>query len=371
MRIALAVAGPYPALRGSQVLVQHLAHGLAERGHAVHLVTYGAALADHPGPRAARLALDLALALRLWRRVRQDAVDVIHAHNYEAAIAGLLVARATGRPLVYHGHSALEAELPTYVQGIRARRWFGRLGRLLDREVPRRADFCIAVTAELGERLRHAGVAASRVACIAPVAAPYEFGPRAPRAAADPARLVCYAGNLDRYQNLDFLLRSFRRVRARLPEARLVLVTHEVRRVAAWAEAGVEVLTARTYGEVRDRLAAADVVVCPRSERSGFPMKLLSYMAAGKAIVAAAGSAKGLRDGVTARVVADGDEVAFAAAIVELLGDPTARAQLGAAAREAVANVGVWETVLDRIELIYRRVVARAEPRLVPVVVPE
>ena len=62
-------------------------------------------------------------------------------------------------------------------------------------------------------------------------------------------------------------------------------------------------------------------------------MKLLNYMAAGKAIVASAGSAKGLVDGVTARVVPDGDAAAFADAIVGLLRDPAARARLGPAPR--------------------------------------
>src|SRR5258706_14923472 len=99
MRVALVVAGPYPALRGSQVLVGHLAHGLGERGHAVRLVTYGDRLAERPGLHAARVAFDALLTLRLWRVVRREGIDVIHAHNYEAAIAGLIVARATGRPL--------------------------------------------------------------------------------------------------------------------------------------------------------------------------------------------------------------------------------------------------------------------------------
>src|SRR5439155_707672 len=78
---------------------------------------------------------------------------------------------------------------------------------------------------------------------------------------------------------------------------------------------GVEIVRAASYDEVRARLDAADVAVSPRTERSGFPMKLLNYMAAGKAIVASAGSAKGLRDGVSGRVVPDGDEGAFAAAV--------------------------------------------------------
>ena len=41
MRIALVIAGPYPAFRGSHVLVSHLAAGLQQRGHRVSLVTYG------------------------------------------------------------------------------------------------------------------------------------------------------------------------------------------------------------------------------------------------------------------------------------------------------------------------------------------
>ena len=146
MRIALVLAGPYPDLRGSQVLVQQLADGIRGRGHAVHLVTYGAVGGARPGPHAARIARDVALVARLWRTVRREAIDLIHAHNYEAAIASLMVGRATNRPVVYHGHNALAEELPLYFRARLARRLAHRLGRLLDAHVPRRADFCIAVT---------------------------------------------------------------------------------------------------------------------------------------------------------------------------------------------------------------------------------
>src|SRR5437867_7628635 len=98
MRIALVLAGPFPDMRGSQVLVRHLADGIRGRGHAVHLVTYGRVRTDRPGPRPGRLVRDLVLIGRLWRTVRRERIDVIHAHNYEAAIAALAVGRATGRP---------------------------------------------------------------------------------------------------------------------------------------------------------------------------------------------------------------------------------------------------------------------------------
>jgi 1,2-diacylglycerol 3-alpha-glucosyltransferase len=357
MRIALVLAGPFPDLRGSQVLVRQLADGIRGRGHAVHLVTYGPAATERPGPRPARLARDLALTCRLWRTVHRADIDVIHAHNYEAAVASLLVGRGSGRPVVYHGHNALAEELPLYFRGAIARRLGHRLGRLLDSQVPRRADFCIAVTEELGEMLRRRGVADDGVACIAPAATP-RAAASAP-AGDGSSRLVCYAGNLDGYQNLELLLRSFALVRARVPGARLVLVTHAAPDPRLRSPGpGVEVVRATSYDEVRSRLDAADVAVCPRAERSGFPMKLLNYMAAGKAIVASAGSAKGIRHDVTGRIVPDGDEGAFAQAIVDLLEDAPTRLRLGAAARRTVEDPRAWDTVLDRIESIYRRVLA-------------
>ena len=369
MRVALVIAGPFPAFRGSQVLVSHIADGLRSRGHTVELVTYGTRLAERPGPGIRRLVLDAALVVRLVVRVWRERIDVIHAHNYEAAIAGIVAARVTGRPVVYHGHCALADELPTYVRAPQLRRVAARIGRFLDEHVPRRADFCIAVTDALGARLRRVGVRDDAVACIEPVAAPGELRPMEP-SSSDP--LVCYAGNLDGYQNLAFLLAAFARIRAAEPAARLVLVTHAdaqanaARLVAGGPADGVEIVQAATYDEVRARLAQAAVAVSPRSEGSGFPMKLLNYMAEGKAIVASAGSAKGLVDGVTARIVPDGDSAAFAETVVSLLRDADGRRRLGLAARATVEDPSLWERVLDRIEGVYHQVVAGRGLRPVP-----
>src|SRR5437870_4350308 len=195
MRVALLLAGPATAPRGSQVLVRQLALGLAARGHVVRLVTYGGRRAGPPGPRVGRLLSDLWLTGRLWRLVAREPIDVVHAHNYEAAIAGLVVARLTGRPLVYHGHSALAEELPLYFTNPLVRRLAARLGRSLDAQVPRRADFCIAVPAELAALLRRRGVAAAGLACIGPAGTPEELGP--PPAARGAGGLACSPGRRD------------------------------------------------------------------------------------------------------------------------------------------------------------------------------
>jgi glycosyltransferase involved in cell wall biosynthesis len=60
-------------------------------------------------------------------------------------------------------------------------------------------------------------------------------------------------------------------------------------------------------------------------------------------------------------VVPDADEHAFADAVVELLENAELRTRLGAAARRAVEDTGAFGRALDRIESIYRMVLA-ADP---------
>jgi glycosyltransferase involved in cell wall biosynthesis len=118
----------------------------------------------------------------------------------------------------------------------------------------------------------------------------------------------------------------------------------------------VEIVHATSYEEVSARLAQSQVLVLPRTEATGYPMKLLNYMAAGKAIVAAAGSAKGLRDGVSARIVADDDVAGFAEAIGGLLADDAARRGLGDGARAAVGDATTFAASLEAVERLYDEV---------------
>lgn len=79
-------------------------------------------------------------------------------------------------------------------------------------------------------------------------------------------------------------------------------------------------------------IAAADVCICPIQAGGGTRMKLLEYMAAGKAVVSTRKGAEGIAhtDGEDI-VLADGVE-AFSAAVLALLDDGGRRARIGAAA---------------------------------------
>jgi glycosyltransferase involved in cell wall biosynthesis len=389
-RVALVAACPFPTLQGSQLLVRQLARGLQSRGHEVVVVTYAEgleqALADLPvrripripgcralgsGPRAAKMVLDVALLARLLGVLRRESIEVVHAHNYEGALIGLAARRLTGVPLIYHSHNALAEELPTYFRGRTGRRLARLLGAVIDREVPRRADHCIAICRELVGFLRARGVDEEAIEMIAPGGSPEEFPARSlAEVAAIRARfgfgerpLLLYTGNLDGYQNLELLLASIGIVRRTVGGALLVLATHATPRslppVLRRLPPGVRLVTAGDFATVRDLLQVADVALCPRREWSGFPMKLLNYMAAGKAVVVSAGSAKGVRHGANGWIVRDASPDAYAGAILELLADPSERRRLGAAARRTVEDEYGWERVIDQVEATYRTVLQR------------
>jgi glycosyltransferase involved in cell wall biosynthesis len=323
------------------------------------------------GPRPAKLLLDAALLLRLLEVLKRESIEVMHAHNYEAALIGLAARRLTDVPLIYHSHNALAEELPTYFRTRTARRLAGIVGAVADREVPRRADHCIAICRELVGFLRERGVGPQAIEMIAPGGSPEEF-PACSVAEAARIRarfgfgerpVLLYTGNLDGYQNLELLLASIGTVRETIGDALLVLATHatprdlpaHLRRLPP----GVRLVTAGDFATVRDLIQVADLALCPRREWSGFPMKLLNYMAAAKAVVVSAGSAKAVRHGVNG-VIVDGDgPEAFAAAVLDLLRDPGRRRQLGAAARRTVEDEYGWERVVDQVETTYRTVLQR------------
>src|SRR3990172_3476423 len=321
-RIAMVAACPFPSLRGSQVLIRELAEGLANAGHEVHVVTYPTAqhmvpvqrIAIHRAPKVPglwtarpfgwqKVVLDLLLVWMLYRVVRRERIQVIHAHNLEGPLIAYCVRFLTGVPVVYHAHNALSDELPCYFQSMRMRRVMARFGAFFDRKVSAQADFSIALSDRLAAFLAVRG-AAARVAVGPPAVTPPRRGNGA-RGKKECGPVVMYGGNLDPYQDIEVLLAGFERICAVEPAARLVFITHrgahaETRRRAARLDRrpGVTVRTTNTFAAASRELSHADVVVCPRSSWSGFPIKVLNYMSLGRPIVHARSSAHAIEDGM-------------------------------------------------------------------------
>ena len=397
--VAMVAACPFPANHGTPGSIRELSQAVAERGHRVHVVTYpmqqaipvhgvhihrvGQFLASRPvtvGPTAYRPLLDLLLVVALVRIIRRERLDVVHGHNYEGALAGYLAARVTGRPLVYHAISTMIDELPSY-GFIRPRTLAVGLARVLDAVVPRSADHVIALSEELRRFVVARGVPDERVTVV-PLGvhvAMFEHGDGEAvrrRLGLGDAPLVVYTGILDEFQRVDYLVRAMGRVVATVPRARVLVAANitrdrDIERLRQQAqELGIAdrltVSWPTTLEELPDILAAADVAVCPRPDTPGFPVKLLNYMAAGKAIVTFRGSSKGLEHMTEAFVAADHDWTQLGEGIGRLLTDRALAARLGAGARAAVVSRFDWSSLARTIEGVYCRVLGIPAPSLQP-----
>ena len=350
--------------QGSQVYAREQLEALARAGARVTLFCYGSGTGPMPagiecvrvaralsprrtraGPSALKPLADAALAAQLVRVGRRRRFDALLAHNAEATLAALAARRALRAPVVYVAHTLWEEELgcwaPAALAGVA-----GALGARLDGALAARADAVLALCAEAAERLGPRARGPLRVippgleARPAPAHAVQERA--CARAHVLPGRFALYAGNLDRYQELGLLDAAARA----LPELPLVVATHEEPPARAGA---LRFHRVEDAAEARALAFAASAAVLARRRPGGFPIKLLNYMDAGRAIVARRGVAPGLEHARSAWLVApDAGPEEFAAALRALAADPARARSLGAGARAALEAEHAWPALARR-----------------------
>ncbi len=148
-------------------------------------------------------------------------------------------------------------------------------------------------------------------------------------------------------------------IAARRPELRVrVVTTAGVYESLGPAPPNVEIEVDIPFEAIRDRLAAARVVALPvrQNTYSGATTVLLQALALGKPVVvsriAAIAKGYGLEDGVTCRLVQPGDLAAFEAAVVELISDDAAAADLGRGGRAAAERLSWDRYACSLLELL-------------------
>ncbi len=154
----------------------------------------------------------------------------------------------------------------------------------------------------------------------------------------------------------DVLLRAFRRVNARVPEASLMLAGasgptgESTRRLVQALGLGERVAFFENYPPERipELLAQASVFVLA-SAAEGLPLVLLEAGAAGMAVVStrASGVEEVIVDNETGRLVDVDDEAGLAAAMFELLTDPGKASRLALNLYTAVTQRFTWERAYE------------------------
>jgi len=202
----------------------------------------------------------------------------------------------------------------------------------------------------------------ARVTVIPNAVDPVRFDPRRAGRDAMRARLglghrctIGWTGILRAWHGLDLLLEAI----VRLPDTHLLIVgdgpsREEVeRRAAALGVDGRVTVTGRVpHAEVPAYLSAMDVAVVA-AERTGIasPMKLLEYLAMGRAVVAprTESLADVVHDEETALLFEPDSAPGLAACLARLAADPELRAALGERAAAFVRRERTWERNAERV----------------------
>jgi L-malate glycosyltransferase len=372
----------------SVLLTDHRPHGdglaaygfisrLAERGHMLHVAVEHVDLARNPGPRVVLHPLPPppvpgarrpAYALRLGRLYARLAATVRFdvAHQLNPVDVGLtLLLPRTAAPLVLGPYVPSWPAEALGRPGDLSHRLLRRAGDGARRAMltlqQRRASMLLLSTPAAGERV-HAGAGVLLRELSAGVDTSV-FVP-APEPPDEPPRIL-FLANLDRWKGIHPLLEAFDMVAARHPDCRLVVGGDGGQDAAVRARAAASPFAGRI--DVLGRVAREEVpallracsVYCLPSKREPFGISVLEAMACARPVVVTdAGGLRHLVDDEGGRRVPPDDPPALAAALGEILAAPDARRAMGAHNRRKVEERYEWERVVDRLEELYRELVA-------------
>jgi len=187
--------------------------------------------------------------------------------------------------------------------------------------------------------------------------------------------LVCC---FEPWHAVDLVLDAFARLAPRNSKPNLVLVGDGrlrpfMERKAADLGIGQRVIfTGKVeQAEVASLLAIAHVAVVyhrgSEADTALSPLKLFEYMAAGKAIAAAAAPSieRVITHRVTGLLVPTGNHAALASALAEMLQDDQMRAALGHAARQQAIEKHSWAKTVSEVETVLQDARASSEPKRV------
>ena len=379
MRILTIAPQPFFQPRGTPFSELYRSRALTELGHEVDMVTYpigedvsmpGLRILRTPrvpgiqqvpiGPSLAKIPLDALVFASSLKRLLTHRYDLLDCHE-EAGLMGVLLGRLFSVPVLYDMHSSLPEQLSNfqYSRNRVLRSLFDWAERLtvkgsdavivvcpylkdlvsrIDREKP-----CFLIEnsplAESGE-----GIADDEALRIR-----RELG-------LEGAFVIHYSGTFEAYQGLPLLYGAFRIVAETIPSARLLMVggtplqVEEAKgKLARQGLAERVVFTGQRPPSSMPRyLAISDVLVSPRSSGTNTPLKIYSYLRAGKPIVATRllTHTQALDDDSAA--LTEPSSEAFADALLALAKDPERRRRLGTGARRLSEERYSYARYLER-----------------------
>lgn len=380
MRILVIAPQPFYQERGTPIATRLLIEALQAVGHSVDVLTYHVGedpklkgvrvlrapavpfVRDVPiGFSLRKLLCDFALGWRLLTLTRETHYDVLHAVE-EAVFLSLLV-RVRGSRIVYDMDSSLPEQLLGKYTVLR--RLEGLLRRF-ERLAIARSDLVLAVCEDLAARARGYDTA-TPVSVVEDVSLLGEGQvstvENLRHGLPDRGVLVMYVGNLEHYQGVDLLLEAIGTLDSPVPLKFVAIggnatavADYRARAAALGLGERVVFAGARPLKQLGAYLTQADVLVSPRSSGQNTPMKLYSYLGAGKAVLATRIRSHTQVLSEDNALLVEPTVAAIARGLDALLRSPALRERLGVSARRLAATRYSLTQFRKSIVTAYRRI---------------
>jgi glycosyltransferase involved in cell wall biosynthesis len=318
------------------------------------------ALADLEAADVRVMGLKRTSARQLWawwplyRFLRRERVDVLHAHKFGSNLWGTVIGRLARVPvIVAHEHTWSYEGQP--------------LRRFGDREIIARGSSAfIAVSREDRRRMIEIEGIDPEDVLFMPNGIPTPPSPtgadvRAELGIAPDAPVIGTVSVMRPQKALDVLLRATRTLVDEFPGVRVLIAGEGDEREALEELTGelgigdnVVFLGVRT--DIPDVLDALDIAVSS-SDFEGSPLSVMEYMEAARPVVATrvGGVPDLIDDGVHGLLVEPQDPDAFAAAVAKLLRDPARAAEMGRRGQERRRAEFDIDVMVRRLEELYVR----------------
>jgi len=295
--------------------------------------------------------------------------DILFERHGYLGYGGIIAARRLGIPIVIELNGNIVKEIDE--MNVKMSPLQRRVGKWITYRTLQAANHIVVVSAALKQIvMAPSGIPSEKISVVvngtnvelfaqsfAPdkVRSQYEIGP---------GPIVAFVGTFLPWHGLDLLISSFGQVQERSPQAQLVLIGDGPGRSAANAQIEamglqnkVKLLGRLPQAEVAAVLSVADLAVAPypflHSDIIGTPLKLIEYMAAGKAIVASTAPIHEIiTDGVTGLRVAPANVEALADGIVRVLENDVLRTELSQHARQHAQQYS-WSQVVEKLNKIF------------------
>ncbi len=351
MKMLLLAPQPFYQLRGTPIAVKRFAEACSRKGWRVDILAFheGASVdipdvrvfripripwtrGMHPGFSLKKLACDVALLFSTVRRLRKERYDLVQAGE-ESVFIAMLCRWMGGPPYVYDMDSCISDQISGSHPILKP---ILPLVESLEGISIRGAIAVLAVCDALAAYAKSHGGRNITVLPDAPLCAP-----PAGRAAAErkegAATAFMYIGNLEEYQGIDLLIEAFTLLARSDSRSTLDIIGGAREHIAKYAgicgEKGIAERV-RFRGEqpperLGEFMSEADVLVSPRTKGKNTPMKIYSYLQAGKPILATdiPSHTQALSPDFACLTPPEPD--AMARAMGRLASDPALRAEIG------------------------------------------